>query len=325
MAIYGVFEYAGSFLGPLAPLIADGVFLGSSPLQFLRHRYEVPRIDTPVLNGFLKIKQSHISNDEDSSYIFQTNIVNVTCNWPFFFSQHTLSRTLHSKYPALVSIDQTQHIALAEGSLGPTGTGDQQIFLLAIISYDRCLAICNPMRYHSFMKPHICVNMIVGSYLLAFFVSSELILVCQFQFCDGNNIDHFFCDFGPLIELSTSDISSLLIIDFSMCIFSILLPFLFILITYVLIIFTIMNISSASGRWKAFSTCSSHLVTVCSYYGTLITVYVVPSNENSINANKFKSLLYIVMTPMVNPIIYSLRNQEIKKTLQNFFRNIKAI
>ncbi|KAM5171511.1 olfactory receptor 1468-like [Mantella aurantiaca] len=201
----------------------------------------------------------------------------------------------------------------------------EQIFLLAIISYDRCLAICNPMHYHSFMKPHICVSMVVGSYLLAFFVSNEIILVCQLQFCDGNNIDHFFCDFGPLIELSTSDTYSLLIIDFSMCIFIILLPFLFILITYVLIIFTIINISSASGRWKAFSTCSSHLATVFSYYGTVITVYLVPSNEHSINTNKFKSLLYIVVTPMVNPIIYSLRNQEIKKTLQHFFRNIKAI
>ncbi|KAM5171528.1 olfactory receptor 5P50-like [Mantella aurantiaca] len=202
--------------------------------------------------------------------------------------------------------------------------GVEQSFLLAIISYDRYLAICNPMHYHSFMKPHICVNMVVGSYLLAFFVSSEITLVCQLQFCDGNNIDHFFCDFSPLIKLSTSDTSNLLLIDFSVCIFSILLPFLFIFITYVLIIFTIINISSVSGRWKAFSTCSSHLATVFSYYGTLMTVYVVPSNESLINTNKFKSLLYIVMTPMVNPIIYSLRNHEIRRTLQRMFQNIKA-
>ncbi|KAM5173061.1 olfactory receptor 5P62-like [Mantella aurantiaca] len=169
-------------------------------------------------------------------------------------------------------------------------SGVEQFFLLAIISYDRYLAICNPMHYHSLMKPHICLNMVVGSYLLAFFLCSEIFFLYQLQFCGGNNVDLFFCDLAPLIQLSTSDISSLLIIDLSVCIFSIIVPFLFILITYVLIIFTIINISSASGRWKAFSTCSSHLATVCLYYGSLITVYVLPSDESSINTNKFKSL-----------------------------------
>ncbi|KAM5172096.1 LOW QUALITY PROTEIN: olfactory receptor 5G29-like [Mantella aurantiaca] len=196
--------------------------------------------------------------------------------------------------------------------------GVEQTFLLAIISYDRYLAICNPMSYHSFMKSHICLNMIVGSYLLIFFVSSE-ILVCQLQSCGRNNIDHFFCEFSSLIELSTSDTSIVLLVDFSMSMFGLLVPFSFIIITYVLIFFTIINISSANGRWKAFSTCSSHLATVCSYYGTLMTVYVAPSDESSINTNKFKSLLYIVMTPMVNQIIYSLRNHEIRRTLQRMF------
>ncbi|KAM5172735.1 olfactory receptor 5P50-like [Mantella aurantiaca] len=203
--------------------------------------------------------------------------------------------------------------------------GFVQCFLIVIISYDRYLAICNPMRYNSIMRPHVCLNMVVGCYLLIFFLSSEIILVCQLQFCGGNNIDHFFCDSSPLIELSTSDTSNLLLVDFSVSIFGLLVPFSFIIITYVLILFTIINISSANGRWKAFSTCSSHLATVCSYYGTLMTVYVLPSDESSTNTNKFKSLLYIVMTPMVNPIIYSLRNHEIRRTLQIIFQNIKAL
>ncbi|KAM5171526.1 olfactory receptor 5P50-like [Mantella aurantiaca] len=203
--------------------------------------------------------------------------------------------------------------------------GFVQCFLIVIISYDRYLAICNPMRYNSIMRPHVCVNMVVGCYLLVFILSCEIIMVCQLQFCGGNNIDHFFCDSGPLIELSTSDTSNLLLVDFSVCIFILLVPFSFIIITYILILFTIINISSTNGRWKAFSTCSSHMATVCSYYGTLMTVYVLPSDESSTNTNKFKSLLYIVMTPMVNPIIYSLRNQEIRKTLKQILRNIKAI
>ncbi|KAM5171520.1 olfactory receptor 5P50-like [Mantella aurantiaca] len=203
--------------------------------------------------------------------------------------------------------------------------GFVQCFLIVIISYDRYLAICNPMRYNSIMRPHVCVNMVVGCYLLVFILSCEIIMLYQLQFCGGNNIDHFFCDSGPLIELSTSDTSNLLLVDFSVCIFILLVPFSFIIITYILILFTIINISSTNGRWKAFSTCSSHLATVCSYYGTLMTVYVLPSDKSSTNTNKFKSLLYIVMTPMVNPIIYSLRNQEIRKTLKQIFRNIKAI
>ncbi|KAM5171519.1 olfactory receptor 1M1-like [Mantella aurantiaca] len=203
--------------------------------------------------------------------------------------------------------------------------GVEQIFLLAIISYDRYLAICNPMHYHSLMKPHICLNMVVGSYLLVFFVSTEIILLCQLQFCGGNNVDHFFCDFNALIELSTSDTSSVLLFDFFVAIFSLLIPFSIIIVTYALILFTIINISSAIGRRKAFSTCSSHLATVCAFYGTLMAVYVLPSNESTINTNKFKSLLFIVMTPMVNPIIYSLRNQEIRKTLQKILQNIKTI
>ncbi|KAM5171522.1 olfactory receptor 5P50-like [Mantella aurantiaca] len=203
--------------------------------------------------------------------------------------------------------------------------GFVQCFLIVIISYDRYLAICNPMRYNSIMSRHVCVNMVVGCYLLVFILACEIIMLYQLQFCGGNNIDHFFCDSGPLLELSTSDTSNLLLVDFSVCIFFLLVPFSFIIITYILILFTIINISSTNGRWKAFSTCSSHMATVCSYYGTLTTVYVLPSDESSTNTNKFKSLLYIVMTPMVNPIIYSLRNQEIRKTLQRILQNIIAI
>ncbi|XP_040198038.1 olfactory receptor 494-like [Rana temporaria] len=203
--------------------------------------------------------------------------------------------------------------------------GFVQCFLIVFISYDRYLAICNPMRYNSIMKPHICLNMVVGSYLLVFFLSSEMILVCQLHFCGDNKVDHFFCDSGPLIELSTSDTSILLLVDLSVSILGLFVPFSFIIVTYVLIVITIVNISSASGRWKAFSTCSSHLATVCSYYGTLMAVYMAPPDSNSSNANKFRSFLYIVVTPMVNPIIYSLRNHEIRKTLQRMFRNIKML
>ncbi|XP_077327790.1 olfactory receptor 10A3-like [Lithobates pipiens] len=199
--------------------------------------------------------------------------------------------------------------------------GIVQCLLIAIMSYDRYVAICNPMRYHSIMELRICLKMVVWSWLVVVFGSGEFILVYQLHFCGGNNINHFFCDSGPVLELSTSDTSLLILIDLSLSILVIFVPFAFIIVTYVLISFTILHLSSSnSRRRKVFSTCSSHLATVCTYYGSLMTIYLTPSDKRSPNTNKFMSLFYIVATPLVNPIIYSLRNQEIRKSLKKIIQ-----
>ncbi|KAM4013578.1 olfactory receptor 5G29-like [Anomaloglossus baeobatrachus] len=138
----------------------------------------------------------------------------------------------------------------------------------------------------------------------------------RLQFCGSNVIDHFFCDVAPLLELSCSD-TSIVKIEIYVCSIPIVLfPFLFIMGSYISIFLSIVRISSTSGRQKAFSTCSSHLTVVSLYYGTLFAVYVIPSSVSSLNLNKILSLLYTVVTPMFNPIIYSLRNQEIKNTIE---------
>ncbi|KAM9313332.1 olfactory receptor 5P68-like [Gastrophryne carolinensis] len=200
-----------------------------------------------------------------------------------------------------------------------------QCFLIAAMSYDRYLAICHPLQYPLLMNAQVCLQLIIGLWTLAVsLVSSEIILVCRFDFCGLNCIDHFFCDFGPLVELSTSDISALMLQDFIISIGTIFLPFVFIIVTYLYILVTILKISSACGQRKAFSTCSSHLTTVCSFYGSLIIVYMVPSDESSTSLNKYRSLLYIVVSPLMNPIIYSLRNHEIKKALQKMFSNVNT-
>ncbi|XP_075061796.1 olfactory receptor 11A1-like [Mixophyes fleayi] len=201
--------------------------------------------------------------------------------------------------------------------------GFVQGFLIAVMSYDRYLAICHPMRYNLIMMPHVCLKMIVGCWLLVFILSSEIIMVCQLHFCGLNYIDHFFCDFGPIVELSSSDTSMLLLVDFVISILMGVIPFSLIIITYIVIFFTTLSMSSHSGRKKAFSTCSSHLATVCTYYGTLITVSMAPSDKSSFKTNKFRSLLFIVVTPMMNPIIYSLRNHEVRRTLQKMIVKIK--
>ncbi|XP_073510962.1 olfactory receptor 5P81-like [Phyllobates terribilis] len=199
-----------------------------------------------------------------------------------------------------------------------------QCFLIAIMSFDRYLAICHPLHYSSLMSPDLYLLLVIGSWcLVVVLVSTELFVFFQFNFCGLNSIDHFFCDFGPVVELSTSDTSVLLLQDFFISIFLIFLPFAFIIISYFCILFAILNLSSTCAKRKAFSTCSSHLTTVCAYYGTLIAVYMIPSDESSSNINKYRSLLYLVVTPLMNPFIYSLRNNEIKRAMQKMMSLIQ--
>ncbi|XP_056425598.1 olfactory receptor 11A1-like [Hyla sarda] len=201
--------------------------------------------------------------------------------------------------------------------------GFVQCFLVAVMSYDRYLAICHPLRYSSLMSPDIILQLVFWSWFLVIvLISSEFLVVVQFRFCGLDYIDHFFCDFGPIVEIATSDTSILMLQDFVISSFIMFFPFTFIIMTYIRILFTILKISSTRGRRKAFSTCSSHLITVCTYYGTLITVYIIPSDENTSYINKYRSLLYLVVTPLMNPIIYSLRNQEIKRAVRKLIINI---
>ncbi|XP_075131762.1 olfactory receptor 1f45-like [Leptodactylus fuscus] len=201
--------------------------------------------------------------------------------------------------------------------------GIVQCFLIAVMSYDRYLAICHPLRYSSLMSPDLCLLLVIGSWVLVNVSSfSEIFILIHFNFCGLNSIDHFFCDLGPILDLATSDTTSLRLHDNVAAIVTIFLPFVFIIVTYCCIFFTILKISSAYGRRKAFSTCTSHLITVCVYYGSLITVYMVPADESTSSTNKYKSLLYIVVTPLMNPIIYSLRNNKMKKAMQKMVSHI---
>ncbi|XP_075433862.1 olfactory receptor 11A1-like [Ascaphus truei] len=191
-----------------------------------------------------------------------------------------------------------------------------ECFLLTVMSYDRYLAICNPLHYTSIMDVSLCYILITLCWLLGFMPS--LIgtwLVCELQLCGPNIIDHFYCEFGPLLELSCSDTSIVEIVVFVLAIPILLFPFVFVLLTYVYISLTILRIPSTTGKQKAFFTCSSHLA-VCVYYGTLISKYMVPSRGHLQTLNKVLSLLCTVVTSLFNPIIYSLRNQEIRAALK---------
>ncbi|KAM4749407.1 olfactory receptor 1J2-like [Rhinophrynus dorsalis] len=196
-----------------------------------------------------------------------------------------------------------------------------ECFLLSVMSYDRYLAICNPLYYSSLMSFQRCLHLVLCSWFMDFIVTlSSVLRLHGLQFCGPNVIDHFFCDLAPLLQLSCSDSSFVELINFVVGFPVTFLPLMFIITTYIYILHTILRIPSTSGRQTGFYTCSSHLTVVSVYYGTLMTAYLFNSKEHSLNLSKALSFLYTVVTPFLNPIIYSLRNKDIKMVLAKLTR-----
>ncbi|XP_077329709.1 olfactory receptor 10A3-like [Lithobates pipiens] len=193
-----------------------------------------------------------------------------------------------------------------------------QCLLLASMSFDRYLAICKPLHYASIMTLRHQLKISTFCWSMGLIVAFVLyVLLDSLEFCGSNTINHFFCDITPVVELSCSDNPAL---QLATSIFSfpfVACPFIFIVATYISILHTILKIPSISGRHKAFSTCSSHLTVVNLYYGSL-AVGSIPIFPGSVNLNKILSLFYTLVTPFVNPLIYTLRNQEIRNTIKKF-------
>ncbi|KAM6448881.1 olfactory receptor 6C1-like [Liasis olivaceus] len=195
--------------------------------------------------------------------------------------------------------------------------GATECYLLAAMSYDRYLAICRPLHYVTLMNNKICILLVSISCLNGFFLITILTsLLARLTFCNQYEIDHFFCDFTPLVRLSCSDtwvIENAGLITSSIA----MLPTFFITVSsYIFIIRAILKIPSVNGRQKAFSTCSSHLTVVSIFYGSLMFVYILPTTGKFKVMKKGFSFLYSVLTPMANPFIYSLRNKDIKEILR---------
>ncbi|KAM4698754.1 olfactory receptor 6Y1-like [Rhinophrynus dorsalis] len=195
-----------------------------------------------------------------------------------------------------------------------------ECLLLTVMSYDRYLAICSPLHYTSIMNHSLCLYLSLTCWFVALLIMLiSLGFFARLNLCKLKSIDHFFCDFAPILELSCSDTSTSQMVVSLLSAAATLIPFIFIIVTYVSIIRTILSIHSVKGKKKTFSTCSSHLSVVFTYYTTIITVYVIPASGHSLLVNKVLSLLYTVLTPLLNPIIYSLRNQEIRAALRCIF------
>ncbi|XP_008507614.1 olfactory receptor 9G4 [Equus przewalskii] len=196
-----------------------------------------------------------------------------------------------------------------------------ECYLLAVMAYDRHMAICNPLLYSSTMSSSLCTRLVAGSYVggLLNAIAHTANTFCL-SFCDENIIDHFFCDAPPLVKMSCTETHVYEKVLLGVVGFTVLSSILAILISYFNILLAILRIQTASGRYKAFSTCASHLVSVMLFYGSLLFMYSRPSSSYSLEKDKVAALFYTVVNPLLNPLIYSMRNKDVKeafwKTMQ---------
>ncbi|XP_049635911.1 olfactory receptor 5B12-like [Suncus etruscus] len=193
-------------------------------------------------------------------------------------------------------------------------------FLLAIMAYDRHAAVCKPLHYTTTMTTAVCARMVIGAYLCGFLDASiHTRNIFSLSFCRSNVVDHFFCDAPPLLTLSCSDKQVVEMVIFFVVGLNILFSVLVILISYLFVFLTILGMRSSEGRQKAFSTCASHFTAVCIFYGTCVFMYLQPSSSHSMGTDKLASVFYAIFIPMLNPLIYSLRNKEVKNAFRRWW------
>ncbi|XP_044536807.1 olfactory receptor 1038-like [Gracilinanus agilis] len=203
---------------------------------------------------------------------------------------------------------------------------NMEIFLLAAMAYDRYVAIGNPLLYTVAMSGKLCWQLVTVPYVYCFSMALfQTIITFCFSYCASNVINHFYCDDIPLLVLSCSDTHVKEILIFIFAGFDMMCSLLIVIISYVFIIAAILRIRSTEGRLKAFSTCSSHMMAVTIFYGTLIFMYLQPHSKQSLDTDKMTSVFYTIVIPMLNPLIYSLRNKEVKEAVRKILGNTWSV
>ncbi|KAG8547678.1 hypothetical protein GDO81_027788 [Engystomops pustulosus] len=191
-----------------------------------------------------------------------------------------------------------------------------EFILLSAMAYDRYVAICHPLHYFSLMPLRLSAVLSFGSWFVGFLDPvGHAVFISNLCFCSDYYLDHFFCDITPLLKISCTDTSHVNMLNYVEGTLIGITAFMLTLISYILIISVILKIKSIEGQRKAFSTCTAHLTCVCLFYGTILCLYMRPTSSFSPKQDKYFSLLYLALLPMFNPVIYSLKNEDVKQVL----------
>ncbi|XP_076975782.1 olfactory receptor 8H1-like [Tamandua tetradactyla] len=241
-------------------------------------------------------------------YLFLSHLSFLDISYSTVITPKTLENLLTSKYISFkCCFTQLSFFIFCCGT---------ESFLLSSMAYDRYVAICNPLHYPIVMSRRLCCVLITGPYLMGFFEVLVIVLYMNsLHFCKSNVIYHFFCDIIPILALSCTDTHDTEIMIFIAGTLNVMVSLTTICMSYGSILSTILKINSTSGKHKAFSTCASHLLGVTIFYGTTIFTYLKPKQSYSLGKDQVASVFYTVVIPMLNPLIYSLRNKEVKNAL----------
>ncbi|KAM5334305.1 olfactory receptor 2AP1 [Glossophaga mutica] len=201
--------------------------------------------------------------------------------------------------------------------------GATEFFLLAAMSYDRYVAICKPLHYRIIMNNRVCTQLVLCSWLAGLMVIiPPITLMSQQDFCASNRLDHYYCDYEPLRALSCSDTSLIEKVVYLVASVTLVVTLVLVILSYMFIIRTILKLPSAQQRKKAFSTCSSHMIVISLSYGSCFFIYIKPSTKEGDKVNKGVALIFTSVAPLLNPFIYSLRNQQVKQAFKDMVKKL---
>lgn len=263
--------------------------------------------------------------------IMSAILVDQTLHVPMYFLLFALAAS--ETFTSLVTIPRLL-VSLLSGSTSISfvgcalqmlcffGFSANNCFLLVAMAYDRYVAICYPLQYQMKMNNRKCAQLATASLTLAFLVSAIIVnLVFRLPICRSNGIGHFFCDLAPVLRLACADTYQVNIVIVVLSAFVLLGTVTLIFLSYSYILSAILQIHSTTGRWKAFSTCTSHLTVVITHFGCASFVYLKPKSDSSLNSDTLISVVYVFLTPLLNPVIYTLRNKEVKLAIKNLQRH----
>ncbi|XP_047630512.1 olfactory receptor 8K3-like [Phacochoerus africanus] len=288
---------------------------------------DIPELQAPLFGLFLVVYLISVVGNLGLSILIK---IDCRLQTPMYFFLRHLAFTDFG-YSTAVGPKMLANFAVDQPTISYHGCATQlmffsvfitsELFILSAMAYDRYVAICHPLLYMGLMSPRLCQALVTIPYLYSLFLSLlTIIKIFGASFCGYNAMRHFYCDSLPLIALLCSDTYEIKLVILIFSAFNLLSSLLIVLVSYIFILATVLKMNSAESRRKAFSTCGSHLTVIVIFYGTLFFMYVQPKSSDSLDADQVASLFYTLVIPMLNPMIYSLRNKEVKNALPRAWR-----